>query len=306
VRRLTVFLLLGSIALAGTAIPAGAESTSFADVKVKGAVGVVPTLDFSTPFSAETTVHREITRGTGAKVPKGAKVAIDYLVVDARTGKQLESSFGMGPASIVLDKKQAVAGLVTSLVGSHIGSRVLIALAPKEGVAEGVKAPGVKKNDTLLFVMDVVSARTALKRATGTRVDPVAGLPTVKLGKQGKPAITIPKTTAPATLVAQPLIVGRGPTVTAGQTITVHYTGVVWNSGKTFDSSWSRGAPVDFKIGTGEVIAGWDEGLIGRTVGSQLLLVIPPDKGYGASGNSKAGISGTDSLVFVVDILDAA
>ena len=66
-----------------------------------------------------------------------------------------------------------------------------------------------------------------------------------------------------------------------------------------------RGAPAQFPIGAGQVIAGWDQGLVGKTVGSQLLMVIPPDQGYGAAGNAQAGIKGTDTLVFVVDILDA-
>ena len=94
--------------------------------------------------------------------------------------------------------------------------------------------------------------------------------------------------------------------VTAGQTVTVHYTGVIWATGKQFDSSWDRGAPLDTVIGQGSVIAGWDEGLVGQTVGSQVLLVVPPDKGYGTAGQRRAGIKGTDTLVFVVDILDAA
>jgi peptidylprolyl isomerase len=85
----------------------------------------------------------------------------------------------------------------------------------------------------------------------------------------------------------------------------VHYTGVIWGSGKQFDSSWDRRTPADFTIGTGNVIPGWDTGLVGQTVGSQVLLVVPPDQGYGSNGNSQAGIAGTDTLVFVVDILDA-
>ncbi len=93
--------------------------------------------------------------------------------------------------------------------------------------------------------------------------------------------------------------------VEAGQTITVHYTGVIWASGKKFDSSWDRKQPIDFGIGTGDVIAGWDDGLVGQTVGSQVLLVVPPDQGYGSAGQPSAGITGTDTLVFVVDILDA-
>ena len=92
--------------------------------------------------------------------------------------------------------------------------------------------------------------------------------------------------------------------VEAGQTVTVQYTGVIWDTGKKFDSSWDRGQPIDFGIGTQQVIAGWDEGLVGQTVGSQVLLVVPPDKGYGTAG-SPPKITGTDTLVFVVDILDA-
>ena len=79
-----------------------------------------------------------------------------------------------------------------------------------------------------------------------------------------------------------------------------------FDSGRVFDSSWSRGQPAQFPIGTGQVVAGWDEGLVGQTVGSQVLIVVPPDKGYGVAGESQAGITGTDTLVFVVDILGAA
>jgi peptidylprolyl isomerase len=110
---------------------------------------------------------------------------------------------------------------------------------------------------------------------------------------------------ASSSLVVQPLVVGTGPVVEAGQTVVVHYTGIVFGTGKQFDSSWDRGQAAEFVIGKSQVIAGWDKGIVGQTVGSQLLLVIPPADGYGTSGNSSAGISGTDTLVFVVDILDA-
>ncbi len=178
-------------------------------------------------------------------------------------------------------------------------------MAPKEGLTANLKTQGVKKNDTLLFVVDVKGVRTPLKRATGTSVSPPDGLPTVELGADGKPTITVPKSAPPTQLVVQPLIKGDGPVVAAGQTLTVQYTGIIYGSGKQFDSSWDRGAPADFPIGAGQVIKGWDEGLVGQTVGSQVLLVVPPDKGYGATGQSQAGIAGTDTLVFVVDILDA-
>jgi peptidylprolyl isomerase len=125
----------------------------------------------------------------------------------------------------------------------------------------------------------------------------------VKLASTGKPTIKVPKKTAPTQLVVQPLIKGTGSVVKAGQTISVQYTGVIWDTNKKFDSSWDRGQATDFPIGSGQVISGWDEGLVGQTVGSQVLLVVPPDKGYGAQGQAQAGIKGTDTLVFVVDML---
>ena len=85
----------------------------------------------------------------------------------------------------------------------------------------------------------------------------------------------------------------------------VQYTGVNWRTKKVFDSSWSRREPFATVIGEGQVIQGWDDGLVGQTVGSRVLLVIPPADGYGKTGSSSVGIKGTDTIVFAVDILGA-
>jgi FKBP-type peptidyl-prolyl cis-trans isomerase 2 len=306
VRRLVVSLLVGSLAIVGVAVAAGASTTSLAQVTVTGDVGQKPTVTFSAPFSAKSSGHREIQAGTGTKLVKGEKITFDFVVVDGRTGLELQSTYGQTPVSAVLDTKQTRTGLVNGLLGSNVGGRELLALAPKEGLTASLASQGVQKNDTLLLVVDVKDAQKPLKplkRAKGTAVPLVAGLPTVKLASNGKPTITVPQTAAPTALVAQPLIKGAGPAVKAGDTIKVQYTGVIWNSGKKFDSSWDRGKATSFPIGVRQVIPGWDEGLVGQTVGSQILLVVPPDKGYGTSGQPQAGISGTDTLVFVVDIL---
>ena len=280
---------------------------ALSEVTVSADVATKPTVEVDTPFAVKKTGNKVVAAGTGEVLATGQAISFDYLLVDGRTGKELQTSFGQKPASLVLDKKKTATQVVDSLVGEAVGSRVLLAIAPKDGLAKRVGIKGVKKTDTLLFVIDVKSARTPLARATGEAVTPVAGLPAVALAADGKPAITVPVgAAAPTQLVSQALIKGTGPAVTAGQTVTVHYTGVIWATGKQFDSSWDRGAPLDTVIGQGQVIAGWDEGLVGQTVGSQVLLVVPPDKGYGTAGQSSAGISGTDTLVFVVDILDAA
>lgn len=311
-RRLLIpSLLVVALVACGTAVagPAAATTSDLTSLTITGTVGEKPTVAVTEPVAVKTTKREVVSAGTGEKAAKGNKVTFDYVIVNGRTGDELETSFGRGPASLVLDKTRAQPVIVENLIGTTVGSRVVIAVAPKEGFAESAaqspQSP-VKKSDTLLFVVDLASARTPLARAAGEPVAPVDGLPTVELAKSGKPKVQVPEADAPAQLVVQPLIKGDGPVVEAGQNLTVHYRGVIWDGGRTFDSSWGRGAPTDFAIGTGNVIAGWDEGLVGQTVGSQVLLVIPPEKGYGTQGQANAGIKGTDTLVFVVDILDAS
>lgn len=118
-----------------------------------------------------------------------------------------------------------------------------------------------------------------------------------------KPTIQFPVDPAPAGLQVHILRQGSGDVVQAGREIAVHYLGQVWG-GSVFDNSYDRGQPLAFPIGVGMVIGGWDEGLVGQQVGSRVLLSIPPEYGYGARGVPQAGISGSDTLVFVVDILE--
>ncbi len=295
------------LALAGCG-GSGDSGASLSSVKVTGAADEKPTVTFDAPFSVTKTSRKVLTTGDGAKVAEGKKIVIDYVAVNGADGKEFDTSYGSGTASLTLDSERVIPGFLKGLDGTTVGSRVLIAIAPKDGYGPqgGIKDAGIGKDDTLVFVVDIRSVRTSLAKATGTPVAPVAGQPTVTVDAKGKPTITLPAGPAPTNLVVQPLIVGTGAPVTAGQSLTVHYTGIIWPGGKQFDSSWDRGAPADFSIGKGAVITGWDEGLVGQNVGSQVLLVIPPDKGYGAQGNSAAGIAGTDTLVFVVDILDAS
>ena len=296
---LAVSVALGVVAFA---VPAGA-ATVLDDVTVSPDTTTKPTLTFDTPFAVKKSATSIVDPGSGDALKSGQTLKVDLVVVDARTGEEIESSYGRSTVPVVLDKKQTLKPVVEALTGKKVGSRVLFAVAPKDGVAKKLAGTKVKKNDTLLFVVDVRSVVPT--RASGEAVAPVDGLPTVKLADDGAPKITVPKTAAPTSLVVQPLIKGTGPVVQSGQTVTVQYTGVIWDTGKQFDSSWGRGQPFSTAIGQGSVIAGWDEGIVGQTVGSQVLLVVPPDKGYGSAGQPSGGIKGTDTLVFVVDILDA-
>jgi peptidylprolyl isomerase len=283
-------------------------TTDLNAVEVSGKAGAKPVMNVHAPFSTTKTNRRLLTTGTGSQVTPGQRVTIDYLGVNGTDAKEFDTSYGKDRATFTLDDATIIKGMVDGLSGVTVGSRVLIAVPPKDGYGTtGAPDAGIGPTDTLLFVIDVKSASTVLKRAAGTAVKPKASLPKVTLEKKtGKPTITLPKSKAPVALVVQPLINGTGAKVVKGQTITVHYTGVIWPGGRVFDSSWTKNAPASFPIGLGKVIAGWDQGLVGKKVGSQILLVIPPDKGYGITGKPEAKIKGTDTLVFVVDILDAA
>jgi peptidylprolyl isomerase len=198
-------------------------------------------------------------------------------------------------------------GIVSALVGATVGSRVLAALAPQDAYGvQGQPAAGIGPTDTIIVLLDVMAAGDVLQHATGTPVVPRPGLPTVRTDGAGRPVVTLPKGRPPDQLVVQPLILGRGTKVQRLQQVRVQYVGVIWPGGREFDSSWRRGEPASFTIGRGEIVAGLDRGLVGQTVGSRVLLVVPPDDGYGAAGNTGFGVRGTDTLVFVVDILDAA
>ena len=117
-----------------------------------------------------------------------------------------------------------------------------------------------------------------------------------------KPDVTIPDTDPPSELVLEDLEVGEGPEATAGQPVEVHYVGVAWSTKAQFDASWDRGDPLGFRLGSGQVIAGWDEGVAGMKLGGRRRITIPPDKGYGATG--AGGVIGPhETLVFVVDLV---
>lgn len=120
-----------------------------------------------------------------------------------------------------------------------------------------------------------------------------------------KPEIDFVDPTPPTDLVITDLSVGEGDEATAGKTVSVHYVGVALSTGEEFDASYNRGTPLQFRLGIGQVIAGWDTGVQGMKVGGRRQLVIPPHLGYGDRGAGGA-IKGGETLIFVVDLLEVS
>ena len=119
-----------------------------------------------------------------------------------------------------------------------------------------------------------------------------------------KPEIDFPEGEPPADLQITDIWEGDGPVATAGDNVQVHYVGVAYSTGEEFDASWNRGDPLEFRLGTGRVIAGWDQGLQGMKVGGRRQLVIPPGLAYGDRGAGSA-IAPGETLIFVCDLVSA-
>ena len=118
---------------------------------------------------------------------------------------------------------------------------------------------------------------------------------------ESKPKVKVPSGPAPKELKTRDIVKGKGQVVKSGDAVTMQYVGVLYKNGKQFDASWDAGQPFQFTLGGGEVIPGWDEGIVGMRVGGRRELIIPPDKAYGEQG-SPPDIGPNETLVFVVDL----
>ncbi|MGL5865712.1 MAG: FKBP-type peptidyl-prolyl cis-trans isomerase [Dermatophilaceae bacterium] len=314
-RRLTTVLSATAVASALVLTGCGEEaekkptSAALAAVTVGGTdVKKKPTVTVKSPVAVSRTESKVVTDGTGAPIAKDDLVSVQAVILKAKDGKEALSTWESGAVGVDLGAKDLFASFRGQIPGKKLGSRMVITSTPADAFgAQGNPDLGITKDDPVVFVLDLVSATKVLDEATGTEVPPKATLPTVKMNDAKPATITMPKGEKPPTkTVVQPLIQGAGAVTKKGQTIRVAYTGALWRNGEMFDSSASRQDQpyFDFQLGQGSVIKGWDTGLTGQKVGSRVLLVVPPADGYGSAGSADK-IKGTDTLVFVVDILAA-
>jgi peptidylprolyl isomerase len=119
-----------------------------------------------------------------------------------------------------------------------------------------------------------------------------------------KPEVDFPGGEPPTELEITDIWQGDGAVAKAGDTVQVHYVGVAYSTGEEFDTSWSRGDPLEFTLGVGQVIAGWDQGVQGMRVGGRRQLIIPPGLAYGDRGAGRS-IAPGETLIFVCDLVSA-
>lgn len=310
-------VLLAAVGLTGCASDPGSggctpqvgSGAASASVKASGGFGTAPSVTFDAPLHVQATQASTLIRGSGAPIVAAQQIVADITILNASTGAVVtKTEYGTDTSSnAFVVKNIPVAGLRKALVCAQAGERLAAVIPPSQGIAESSRPESLGADDDIVVVVDV--RRAYLARANGTNQVMAGGLPSVVLGADGRPGITLPSGAPPSTLTVADLKAGSGVVVRRGDTAVVHYTGVLWKpgnsaSGTVFDSSWANGSPVALPLKSSSVIRGLVAALAGQRVGSQVLVVIPPSQAYGQQSSST--IPAGSTLVFVVDILGKA
>lgn len=275
-------------------------------VRVTGDFGAKPTVEFTSPAEVDATQRSVVIVGDGETAVAGDTVNVNFTLLNGTTGDELTATeYGEdATTSFPLDPAQFLVGIVETLQCSTIGSRVVGVIPPEDAFGDqGSAQLGVEPGQSLVFVVDVVSIEPPpvppLPRADGVDQPAQEGFPAVVLDADGRPTITIPDAAPPAELRIAVLKQGAGAVVQRGDDVVVHYIGMNWATKAIFDESWARGEPATFS--TLGVIPGFAAAIEGQAVGSQVIVIVPPDQGYGEGDGDSNG-----TIVFVVDILGIA
>ncbi|MFI9495979.1 FKBP-type peptidyl-prolyl cis-trans isomerase [Streptomyces halstedii] len=243
-----------------------------------------------------------ISEGDGAKLKNGDAIQVNYLGQAWDSDKPFDNSFDRKqPFDLTLGAGMVIQGWDKGLVGQKVGSRVELVIPPDLGYGEQGQGD-IKPNATLVFVVDVLKATQIPASAKGTEVaQDNIDLPKVGTNTDGKaPSVKIPASDPPKKLVSDYVLEAKGDVVKETDSVVVNYVGMVWKDKKTFDSTYETGKTQTFPLAQ-VTLKGLKDGLIGKTVGSRVLLVVPPSEGFG--DEAQQSIPAKSTLVFAVDIL---
>ncbi|HEX3931639.1 MAG TPA: FKBP-type peptidyl-prolyl cis-trans isomerase [Nocardioides sp.] len=299
----------GSPSGSPTATPTGDGSKAFDDVKVSGAVGTGATVTFTQGVSGVADATKVLAVGKGDKVSTGDSLIVQTVIADATTKTTAASSYADKQPQVVSLTSQVQALFLNALKDKSVGSRVgVVAPAAEIFGPSGNANLKIAASDTVFIIFDIIGK--PLDKPDGKKLAAPSWFPAIKSTKGVISGLDFAKTPKPDGKLRSAVVSdGTGPVVKKGQTIFARYLGEVYQGTKPFDQNFSgtnAATPASFQIGTGHVIPGWDKTLVGKHVGSEVLLAIPPVDGYGKKGQPQAGIKGTDTLYFVVDIVGAA
>ncbi|MFF1543232.1 FKBP-type peptidyl-prolyl cis-trans isomerase [Streptomyces sp. NPDC058291] len=267
--------------------------------------GQKPTIAKGPGAPSDQLAVKTVIAGGGKTVAEGDYIQADYLAQVWDTAKVLTNTYDHKvPLLTQIAKGSTLEGWRYALTGKKAGSRVEFSVPPAWAFGkQGNPQAGVKGTDTLVFVFDIKNTYNGKSSAKGGKTaQDDADLPKVGTNTDGKaPSVEIPKADPPKKLVSNYVIEGAGPAVAATESVLVQYKGVIWDTGKEFDSTYSRGQLTMFSLQ--QVVKGWAQGLTGKKVGSRVVIVVPPSLGYGDNPPSGSGIEKDSTMVFSVDIL---
>lgn len=282
--------------------PANAEVLSSVKVADQGKKKA-PKVTFASPLKITAESMKIVKDGTGAAVKDGQVVDFHEIAMDATTGKTVGENFTQDAGStITLSEtfKSQFPLVDSTFTGAKVGAYIAYGTPATPAVAATATAAAQPARGAAMSVFQITSAKDPAKLMSAKDVlalEKSGGLPTAKFDAKGIPSITVPKKAAPANMAVQVLTEGKGEVLKATDSVSALYTGWTWSDGKKFDSSFDKGAPVDFSLQG--VIPGWTLGLAGQKVGSTVLLTIPSSLAYGDSPDSGKPAG---PLVFVVKI----
>ena len=275
-------------------------------VTATGKFGTAPKVTFPTPLYAHTTQKSQLIAGKGAPIQDGQPVAFYVTILNGRTGDVLQSSdYTSTGFSLVTAGQSTIPAVTEALSCATVGSRIAIVGSAKQS-HNGQADPSndIDKNDSLVYVIDIRNAYLA--KANGANQMRQKGLPDVITTANGTPGVLIPPSpsTPPKSLQVGVLKQGTGAKTKTGDYLIVQYTGVGWSDKTVFDSTWKDHQASVLQLGSQSISTGLTKALTGQRVGSQVLVVVPPNDAAipDGSGSVPAG----ETVVYVVDILGIA
>ncbi|MFE7430462.1 FKBP-type peptidyl-prolyl cis-trans isomerase [Streptomyces sp. NPDC014735] len=301
-RRLAGLLVVPLLLLTGACGNDNGSASEFPAITAGAKFGEKPTLSKGSGNPPKELKTKVLSQGDGPEVKNGEAVQVNYLGQSWDSDKPFDNSFDRKPFDLTLGAGMVIQGWDKGLVGKKVGSRVQLVIPPDLGY--GAQGQGdIKPNSTLVFVVDILKATQIPASAKGTEVaQNDADLPKVGTNTDGKaPKVTIPsKSTPPSKLVSNYVLESKGEVVKDTDSVIVHYVGLVWKDGKTFDSTYTTGRTQTFPLSQ-VTLKGLKNGLVGKKIGSRVLLVVPPDQGFG--DQAQQTIPAKSTLVFAVDLL---
>lgn len=280
-----VFLVGALAACSGAATGTETTSSEPTIVEVTGTADETPKLSYARPFVFGESRSEILWEGSGDTIRDDEWVLLKFFAEDPATGDVIRNDYLESPLALRMNAKTLGAELYTLLVNKPAGTRAM------QITQEG--------DQTNIVVVDMLPAV-----ATGEPRPQSDEYPAVQYDELGQPLVTIEKgVKRPKQLVVQQLRGGGIRQVENGAQVVLQYVGVKWKGAEVFDSTWtSKQGPVTVQLGSEQIITGLEQALVGAPVGSQLLVIVPPDLGFADSGHELA----KSTLVYVVDVLAAS